>query len=77
MPTCVPHVGDAALMAKAEDDWTTQQGKDRDEKVDNNDGEKSGGHQEEEPSDRHVEQDSELNISYKICDMEASCSIFK
>ena len=64
-------------MAKADDDWTTQQGKDRDEQVDNNDGQKSGGHQKEEPSDRHAEHDSELNTTWKICDMVASCSIFK
>ena len=65
-------------MAKAEDDWTTQQGKDQDEKA-GNDGEKSGGDQEEERSDRHEEQDSELDIhvSYKICDLVASCTIFK
>ena len=45
-------------MAKAEDAWTAQQGKDRDEIVEN-DGEKSDGHQEEDPSDHYEEHDSE------------------
>ena len=56
VPTCVLHVGDVALMAKAEDDWTTQQGKDRDEKVDN-DGEESGCDQQDTCSDHYEEQE--------------------
>ena len=49
-------------MVKAEDDWTAQLGKDSDEEVDNNDGEKSGGYQEEDPSDHNEEQASEWKI---------------
>ena len=54
-------------MVKAEDDWTAQLGKDSDEEVDNNDGEKSGGYQEEDPSDHDEEQASEWKILWLWC----------
>ena len=63
-------------MAKAEDAWTAQQGKEWDEIVEN-DGEKSDGHQEEDPSDRYEEHDSEWDTSYKFRNMVPSCTLFK
>ena len=53
------------LMAKAENGWTAQQGKERNEKVVNNGGQRFGDQQEEKPSDYHEEQDSEWDTSYE------------
>ena len=58
-------LGDAALMAKAEDDWAAQHLKDWDEEVSSNDGEEPGGDEEDEPNDHHEEQTSKWDMFYK------------